>query len=139
MQPNKDCVPSKLNDFARLPYLYLYRKFEEALIQNHTVLNEARAALINIELSIIEFEVQLEVVDGNNVSCAEHDSKLNKAFCSNSSSPDYTWKLCPLSDNDGGTLSMSFEAKKYQDLSFILLLSGLHGSAFLWIIPFCYH
>ena len=96
------------------PYPYLYRKFETALINNHTFLDDIRTYFISTPgMEFATFAVKVEVDHGENVSCAA-DSSPNKSFC-NSDSPDYSWKLCPAVVNDD------------EDIQFTFLTLGAHA------------
>ena len=124
---NQECVKSGPL-FQNAPYPYLYRKFETALIKNHTFLDNIRTLFISTAgMEVAFFAVKFEVDHGENVSCAA-DSSPNKSFC-NSDSPDYSWKLCPAVVNDDDNIRFSFSKALFNfEFSFLTWLYLLHGN-----------
>ena len=116
------------------PYPYLYRKFETALINNHTFLDDIRTYFISTPgMEFATFAVKVEVDHGENISCAA-DSSPNKAFC-NSDSPDYNWKLCPAVVNDDEDIQFFFSTASVNiEYYFLTWLCLLHGNLLQFVI-----
>ena len=130
-------------------YSHLFSKLEEALLKNKTVMSLLRQIFMCTENVEIHFSVQLEVVNGTNLSsiCDNDPLLVNETLSSFdtfylSNSSDYEWKLC----ND--SLEMTYttqslskiesEIEKHQIDAMIGWLSLLHGnilSIFLLISP----
>ena len=114
-------------------YSYLYLKLEEALINDQKSLDILRPGFTSMgELSVVEFDMQLEVVNGTNDTCDGNQSYV-KTFCTNST--DYSmWKLCDQHVLD----NMTFSEQSLKDIQskndndrisrHIIWLSLVHGS-----------
>ena len=77
-------------------YSYLFSKLEEALISNRTVMDLLRQRFMIKDSVEIDFNVQLEIVNGTNLSNTTCDNNLyypSDTFCPSNSS-GYHWKLC---------------------------------------------
>ena len=125
---NQECVKSG-PPFQNAPYPYLYRKFETALINNHTFLDSIRTYFISTPgMELAFFAVNVEVGHGENVSCAA-DSSPHKTFC-NSDFAENNWKLYPAVVNGDDHGSIQFVFLKALGNSIILMISLL----WLWVL-----
>ena len=87
-------------------YSNLFLKLEEALLENETVINLLREKFMNTEVIEINFNVQLEVLNGTALSSTCDNSHHRKyypyrpfnTFCPSNSS-DHRWKLCDFPDD----------------------------------------
>ena len=75
-----------------------YLKLEDTLFSDHkSALDELRVGFSTIEVNYVNFEVEVQVVNGTNVSCdgyifTEHSLP---AFCpASSDTSEYIWELC---------------------------------------------
>ena len=88
------------NDYVSFKYFDLYLKLEDSLINYYkspAVLEELRAVFLNAEANNIIFEVDIQVVNGTNVSCdgAMYPELPQPAFCpASSDTSEYEWELC---------------------------------------------
>jgi hypothetical protein len=142
-------------DYDVWKYSHLFSKLEEALISNRTVMNLLRQSFMITDSVEISFNVQLEIVNGTNLSktCDNGyylDYRSFDTFCPSNSS-DYHWKLCYLPYEYGysNTLQLTFssqtlskreaERKRINTDVAISWLSLLHGntlsSIFFNVIP----
>ena len=153
LQPDEACVKKIFGQFVyeweyydwryyMWPYSRLSSKLEEALINNKTLMNLMRQNFMITENVEIHFSVQLEVVNGTNLSSScDRDPYYNyfpssfDTFCPSNSS-DYKWKLCNIPENYGrDTLAMTYrspylskvESERDTDV-LIAWLSFLHGN-----------
>ena len=127
-------------------YSYLFSKLEEALISNRTGLDLLRQSFMITDSVEIDFSVQLESVNGTNLSntCDNNLYDPFDTFCPSNSSG--YWKLCYLPDKYGynNILQLRFisqtlskreaEIKRIKTDGAISWLSLLHGNAFPLII-----
>ena len=108
-------------------YIYLYQKFEDALVNNSTLLGNLRVGFISKEDIPIYFRLKLELMNGTNIKCQKYSEKYT-TFCPKSSSPGSPWILC---DHN---LVMKFgyqtqaEEKKQSIDSSVSWLSLIHGN-----------
>ena len=125
------------------PYSHLSSKLEEALINNKTVMNLLRQNFMITENVQIYFSVQLEVVNGTNLSSScninpyyliNYTLHSFDTFCPSNSS-DYKWKLCNIPEKYGfDSLEMIYRSphlskkEKYWIDVAIAWLSLLHGN-----------
>ena len=82
-------------------YSHLFSKLEEAFISNRTVMDLLRQSFIITDSVEISFNVQLEIVNGTNLSntCDNGyylDYRSFDTFCPSTNSSNYHWKLCYL-------------------------------------------
>ena len=124
---NSDCLSFGYwysSDYRYDPYLYL--KYEEALIKNHSQLEELRATFISGPPRTVDLTVHISAVNLTNTSC--DDSFLyDPTFCSTS---QHTWSSrdeCPL------YVTLKYTPKcgiKIEQLPYfpILYVSLMHGS-----------
>ena len=139
------------------PYTHLFSKLEEALLNNKTMMNLLRQIFMGTGNVEIHFSVQLEVVNGTDLSssCDSGPYYYNNTppvtFCPSNSS-DYKWKLCNFPEKYGfDSLEMTYKAqslskieselRKYQIDVAITWLSLLHGnvlSTFYFFVPGIY-
>ena len=129
-------------------YSELFSKLEKALINNKTVMTLLRQNFMITDRISIYFNVQLEVVNGTNLSssCENQDEYLSfDTFCP-SNSTDH-WELCNLPDEYNG-LQLMFRSVTLDKIKseavvdkidiVIIWLSLLHGNLlssvtlFLW-------
>ena len=75
------------------PYSHLFSNLEEALINNKTLMNLLRQNFMITENVEIHFSVQLEVVNGIDLSSSCGSDPSTNTF-SPSNSSDYKWKPC---------------------------------------------
>ena len=130
-------------------YSYLFSKLEEALISNRTVMDLLRQRFMITDSVGIGFNVQLEIVNGTNLSNTcdnDHYYDPSDTFCPSNSSA-YHWKLCYLPDKYGynNILQLTFisqtltkreaERKKINTDAAISWLSLLHGNALSSVFP----
>ena len=66
-------------------------KLEEALENNRTTLDLLRHGFMSTEKVIIDFSIQLQVVNATDLPSCDYQEK--GIFCPSNYS-DYTWKLC---------------------------------------------
>ena len=89
------------NDYVSYKYFDLYLKLEDSLINYYkspAILEELRAVFLNAEANYIIFEVDIQVVNGTNVSC-DHMYPELPAFCpASSDTSEYEWELCQRMD-----------------------------------------
>jgi hypothetical protein len=148
-------------DYDVWKYSHLFSKLEEALISNRTVMNLLRQSFMITDSVEISFNVQLEIVNGTNLSNTcdndyysfdyEYFYPLRSfdTFCPSDSS-NYHWKLCFLPDKYGcNNILLTFssqthskreaERKRINTDVAISWLSLLHGntlsSIFFNVIP----
>ena len=123
-------------------YSHLSSKLEEALINNKTLMNLLRQNFIITENVEIYFSVQLEVVNGTDISSScgsdpHYYIPLSSfhTFCPSNSS-DYKWKLCNIPEKYvSHSLEMTYrspylskiESERETDVV-IAWLSFLHGN-----------
>ena len=69
-------------------YMELYRKLEEALLNNKTLLEELRTGFISKGDVPICFWVKLELMNGTDVKCGDY---LDPTFCRDASTPGSPW------------------------------------------------
>ena len=145
--------------FEEWQYSHLFSKLEEALLNNKTVMNLLRLFFIRTVNVGLDFSVQLEVVNGTDLSsrCGSHLS--TNTFCSSNSS-DYKWKLCNTPEEYYGfdSLKMTYttqspikiqseiskresEREKHQIDVAISWLSLLHGNVLstFYFVPDIYY
>ena len=88
------------NDYMYVSFKYfdLYLKLEDSLINYYkspAVLEELRAVFKNAKAKYISFEVDIQVVNGTNVSCDGAMYPEPPAFCpASSNTSEYEWELC---------------------------------------------
>ena len=158
-QFNQDCTRDFIGEWQ---YSHLFSKLEEALLQNKTTLNLLRQIFMGVEKVEIYFSVQLEVVNGTDLSssCDNDPFLVNNTlssfdtFCPSNSS-DYKWKLCNNHEKYGyDSLVMTYisqspskiskgesEMEKQQIDVAISWMSLLHGnilSTFLLFVPYLF-
>ena len=91
-------------------YTYLYQKFEDALVNNSTLLGNLRVGFISKEDIPIHFRLKLELMNGTNIKCKKYSEKYT-TFCPNASSPGSPiWILCD------HTLVMKFSSQTLSSL-----------------------
>ena len=131
---------------------YLFSKLEEALISNKTGLDLLRQSYMVADKVEIYFNVQLEIVNGTNLSntCVDYSYDPSDTFCPSNSS-DYHWKLCYLPYEYGysNILQLTFisqtlskreaERKKINTDAAISWLSLLHGNALSSLFPLIFY
>ena len=118
-------------------YTHLYQKFEDALVNNSTLLGNLRVGFISKEDIPIYFRLKLELMNGTDIKCKNYSEKYT-TFCRNASSPGSPWILCHPSHRYYYNLVMKFssqtpsslqtEEKKQRIDSSILWLSLIHGN-----------
>ena len=107
-QFNQDCARDFIGEWQ---YSHLFSKLEEALLNNKTVMNLLRPIFMGVEKVEIDFSVQLEVVNGTNLSSScGSDPHDNDTFCPSNSS-DYKWKLCNIPEEYCDTLKMTYRSQ----------------------------
>ena len=107
------------------PYYNLYLKFEEALIKDHSALEQLRAGFVSTETIPVIFDVNLEAVNVANIVCGTYNDA--PALCSFS---DLEWHLCspwPLRFSFSSQTAQSEWRMKEVDKS-ITMLSLIHGN-----------
>ena len=133
-------------------YSYLFSKLEEALISKRTVMDLLRQRFMITDSVGIGFNVQLEIVNGTNLSntCVDYSYDPSDTFCPSNSS-DYHWKLCYLPYEYGysNILQLTFisqtlskreaERKKINTDAAISWLSLLHGNALSSLFPLIFY
>ena len=120
--------------FFEQKYSHLFSKLEEALINNTEVMDRLRHGFMSTENFKIYFSVQLEVIDGRNLttSCDDDDDDYyyyydaECTFCRS----EYTHQWITCYDPD---MTLSSQAL---DKSVLLWLSLLHGSLMSVFFPF---
>ena len=118
-------------------YTGLYRKLEEALLNNKTLLEDFRAGFISKGDIPIHFWVKLELMNGTDVKCSEYPD-YDPTFCPNASSPGSPWTFCNPPNKYLKTLDLIFSSQTLSNLqaeeqkqsvdNSISLLSLLHGN-----------
>ena len=120
------------------PYSHLFSKLEEALLNNKTMMNLLRQNFMITENVEIHFSVQLEVVNGTDLSSSCDSDPSTNTFCPSNSS-DYKWKLCNVHNEYGfNSTEMIYRSpylskiesdrEKYGIDLKIVWLSMLHGN-----------
>ena len=159
---NEDCG----GYIGEWPYTHLFSELEEALLNNKTMMNLLRQIFLGTENVQIFFSVQLEAVNGTDLSSScDGDPYYNSTppssfdtFCPSNSS-DYKWKLCNIPEKYGfDSMEMIYttqsrskiqseiskresEIEKYQIDVAIAWLSLLHGnvlSPLIYFVPGVY-
>ena len=116
-------------------YSHLFSKLEEALENNRTTLDLLRHGFMSTEKAIIDFSIQLQVVNATDLpSCGYQEKGI---FCPSNSS-DYMWKLC------NNSLHMTYiaqnpsisQSKCSEDIinEYVIWLTFLHGSISTYIV-----
>ena len=89
---NRECHNSFLYDYHPDPYLYL--KYEEALIKDHSQLEELRVDFITYLPQFVDLYVKnMSAVYVTNISCSSHNYTIHTdkpTFCVS----QHTWGLC---------------------------------------------
>ena len=110
-------------------YTGLYRKFEEALLNNKTLLEELRAGFISKGNIPVNFGVKLELMNGTDVKCSDYPDRYT-SFCHNV--PGSPWTLCnppiDLTFSSQTLSNLQAEEQKQNVDNSILWLSFLHGN-----------
>ena len=101
-------VCAKNDHIGEWQYTHLFSRLEDALLNNKIVINILRQMFMGTENIEIHFSVQLEVVNGINLSSScDNDPYYNSipsssfdTFCPSNFS-DYKWKLCKIPEKYG--------------------------------------
>ena len=125
---NSDCFDFGYwysSDNSNDPHLYL--KYEEALIKDHSQLEELRAAFISDTPHYVDLNVHMSAVILTNTSCGSNNFE-NPTFCSTS---QYTWASCtecPLQVKLAYTPNCMKIEQQLPNFA-VLFVSLMHGSS----------
>ena len=117
-----------LHEYPYFNQYNLYLKFEEALVKDHSALEDLRARFVSTETVPVVFIMNLEVVNVTNIACGAYE--YTPALCLSS---DLKWHLCsprPLSFRFTSQTASKLQSEqriKEVDKS-IKLLSLIHGN-----------
>ena len=130
---NSDCsyLSGFFSDHSYDSYLYL--KYEEALIKDHSQLEELRTTFISVPLHYLHLPVYMSAVNLINTTGCDNDTWFySPTFCPTS---QHTWSLCkhcPLQV----TLEYTTKCSMYEELPFyaIVYASLMHATftSFYW-------
>ena len=127
---NTKCYVGYDDTFINQQSMVLYRKLEEALINNSQLLGDLRAGFISGEYTDVSFNLIVEL-KGFNDNCV-YEPGTNFAFCP--SPQQMSWTLC------GGRAMIGFSTETQLEgemNNYIIWLSLLHGSINI-LVPFFY-
>ena len=149
LQENYDACDKDYFHFYEWKYSELFSKLEKVLINNKTVMTLLRQNFMITDSIAIFFNVQLEVVNGTNLSSScENQYDYYSSFLSfdtfcPSNSPDH-WELCNVPDEYTNGLQLMFRSVEseavVEKIDFVIIwLSLLHGnllsSVTLFVLP----
>ena len=151
LQENYEACHKDYFYFCQWKYSELLSKLEKALINNKTVMTLLRQNFMITDSIAIYFIVQLEVVNGTNLSSSCENQNDYYSFLSSdtfcpSNSPDH-WELCNLPDEYTNGLQLMFRSVTVDKIEseavvdkidvVIIWLSQLHGNL-LFSVTLCF-